>query len=147
MEETSELNTILNDLLDPWFRSLEKPRESQEETLRTLLKGYENTEYGRKFGASEVKTVSDFQNRFPIANYNALTPYFDQVKIGNYFALFPEPVAKWVMTRGTTGRKSSYEFCAQKERLPVFVRSSAQFEFSVRGLVNQDRAGNGRNRV
>lgn len=53
--------------------------------------------------ASEVKTVSDFQTRFPITNYNTLSPYFDQVRIGNYSALFPEPIAKWVMTRGTTG--------------------------------------------
>jgi hypothetical protein len=101
--ETSELTSFLNDFLEPWFSSLDKPRESQEETLRTLLIGYQNTEYGRKFGASEARSVSEFQSRFPIASYKDLVPYLDQVKTGNHSALLPEPVAKWVMTRGTTG--------------------------------------------
>jgi hypothetical protein len=104
LEETSELTSVLNDLLDPWFRSTENPRGAQEGTLSTLLRGYQNTEYGRKFAANEIKTVSDFQNHFPITNYNDLAPYFDQVRAGNYSALFPEPASKWVMTRGTTGR-------------------------------------------
>jgi phenylacetate-coenzyme A ligase PaaK-like adenylate-forming protein len=102
-EDLSDLVSVLNDLLYPWYSSLEKPKASQEETLATLLRGYEKTEYGKKFGASAIGTFSEFQNHFPITNYIELAPYFEQLSTGNYSSLFPEPVSKWVMTRGTTG--------------------------------------------
>jgi GH3 auxin-responsive promoter len=99
-----EASSFLEAFVDPWYRSLASPSESQEQALRELLAGYSKTDYGREFGAGEVDGIPSFQRRFPIANYYSLAPYLDRVKKGSYSALLPEPVARWVMTRGTTGR-------------------------------------------
>lgn len=96
--------SFLAELVDPWYESLSDPAESQVQALRGLLSGYAKTDYGRSFGAAEVEGVSEFQRRFPITDYARLAPYLERVKRGNFAALLPEPVSRWVMTRGTTGR-------------------------------------------
>lgn len=100
----SGASSFLAEFVEPWYRSLSDPAESQKQALRGLLSGYAKTEYGRALGAETIKTVADFQKRFPIANYDGFAPYLERVKKGEYSALLPEPVARWVMTRGTTGR-------------------------------------------
>jgi hypothetical protein len=104
MESSEELTAVLSDMLDPWFQSIKDPSKSQMETLHTLLKGYSLTDYGKKHKASSIKNVEEFRTSFPIVNYLTLTPEFEKLKQGNYSAIFPEPVSRWVMTRGTTGR-------------------------------------------
>ena len=101
--EFSDLSPFLRELVDPWYLSSEKPRESQEKTLEGLLQGYAKTDYGKEFGAASVGSISEFQARFPVTSYANLTPYLNQIKNGRYEALLPEPVPYWVMTRGTTG--------------------------------------------
>jgi len=99
-----EASSFLEALVDPWYRSLSHPAETQEQALRALLPGYAQTDYGKEFGAGDVDGILSFQRRFPIANYASLAPYLERVKKGDYSALLPEPVVRWVMTRGTTGR-------------------------------------------
>jgi GH3 auxin-responsive promoter len=104
LEGPSPASSFLEQLVQPWYDCLERPSESQEGAIRGLLEGYAKTEYGRKFGAGETRDIADFQRRFPIANYASLAPYLERVKAGEHSALLPEPVVRWVMTRGTTGR-------------------------------------------
>ena len=99
-----ELTSFLKELLDPWFVSLSDPRKAQEDLLWNLLKGYSKTQFGRELAADQIKTIHEFQSRFPITNYHLLEPYFEQVKNGNYLTILSEPPENWVMTRGTTGR-------------------------------------------
>lgn len=91
------------ELVDPWYRSLADPAEGQRQVLLGLLQGYAKTEYGKALGADSVGDVAEFQSRFPPVEYRSLAPYLDRVKAGDYSALLPEPVSRWVMTRGTTG--------------------------------------------
>lgn len=92
------------ELVDPWYRSLDDPAEAQSQALLGLLPGYAKTEYGRALGVDAVGDVSEFQSRFPLVGYKDLVPYLDRVRGGEYSALLPDPVSRWVMTRGTTGR-------------------------------------------
>jgi hypothetical protein len=64
------------------------------------------TGYGKKFGAEKIHSIAEFQSRFPVTNYESLRPYFEEIRSGTlgYDYVFPEPVANWVMTRGTTGK-------------------------------------------
>jgi hypothetical protein len=103
LSNSEELTAVLTDLLDPWFQSIKDPPRSQLETLQTLLKGYALTEYGKDHKASTVKNVEEFCDSFPVVDYLALTPELEKVKQGDYSAILPEPVSRWVMTRGTTG--------------------------------------------
>jgi hypothetical protein len=90
-------------LIDPWFASLADPAGSQGETLRVLLEGYAGTRYGKEHGASSIEGIDGYRRSFPISNYGTLSPYIAKVRSGEYDALLFEPIAGWVMTRGTTG--------------------------------------------
>ena len=80
-----------------------KPKEAQEKILLELVSTYAETEYGAKYGAKNVRSMTDFQRSFPISNYQSLLPWLELVKQGRPDALLSEPVENWVMTRGTTG--------------------------------------------
>jgi hypothetical protein len=98
------LTELLESFVEPWYKALADPAASQRDTLLTLLEGYSKTAYGESFGAASVGDVAGYRSAFPIATYSTLAPYFDRVRAGDDPALFPEPVVRWVMTRGTTGR-------------------------------------------
>ncbi len=94
---------ILEGIVNPWYKSLENPSESQQQTLEDLLKQYGKTDYGVKHDAHEIQSTTDYQEKFPIVNYRRLSSYFSEVVKGNYGIILPEPPLTWVMTRGSTG--------------------------------------------
>ena len=96
-------NSLLSQIVEPWYESLRNPREAQERALQTLLVGYSKTDYGARVGASGIGGVKEFQSRFPTASYAELLPQIGEVREGRFSSLLPEPVARWVMTRGSTG--------------------------------------------
>ena len=98
------LSGLLESFVGPWYESLKDPEKYQQEALTGLLNGYSGTDYGRSRGADSVGDVASFRRSFPEVSYSSLRPYLDRVRTGDYRALLPEPVARWVMTRGTTGR-------------------------------------------
>ena len=98
------LTELLRAFVEPWYESLRNPDRSQQEVLANLLKGYSKTEYGESLGADTVGSADAYRRAFPVVGYSSLGPYIDRVRSGDYHALLPEPVARWVMTRGTTGR-------------------------------------------
>lgn len=94
---------ILGQIVEPWYASLSDPGRTQENALRTLLEGYSTTGYGREHGATKVEGIEDYRKSFPIVDYRRLSPYFQKVMDGDATVMLPEPLAGWVMTRGTTG--------------------------------------------
>lgn len=94
---------VFEPLVGSWYESLKNPRKSQELLLTGLLEKYSKTQYGNDHGASKVKGIADFREHFPRLNYKGLAPYLSEVINGNYASLLPEPLACWVMTRGSTG--------------------------------------------
>ncbi len=96
-------SSLLRQIVEPWYSALADPTATQEQTLRTLLEGYSKTDYGSARGAAEVDNVDAYRRSFPVSDYDSLSPYIARVRNGEYSALLPEPVKRWVMTRGTTG--------------------------------------------
>jgi GH3 auxin-responsive promoter len=95
--------SFLHGLVDPWYAALKEPAKAQLGALMGLLSGYEKTTYGSEHCAAKVRSFEDFQKAFPVVTYADLRPLLDSVRLGRYSSLLPEPVARWVMTRGTTG--------------------------------------------
>jgi hypothetical protein len=122
--ELSDPVAFLKTFVDPWYKSLENPCDPEERTLGELLEGYAKTEYGEKCGARNVRTLADFQRSFPVANYQSLSPWLEQVRQGRYNALLSEPVEAWVMTRGTTGVPKI--FPATKRHLDLILNAGAR---------------------
>ena len=94
---------MLQSIVDPWYKSLENPQQSQEQALLGLIKDYAKTQYGKNHNASNIRNIADFRSNFPVTNYKALSTYFAQVNAGDHAAILPEPLLCWVMTRGSTG--------------------------------------------
>ncbi|TLX98361.1 MAG: GH3 auxin-responsive promoter family protein, partial [Thaumarchaeota archaeon] len=59
------------------------------------------TERGSAPPASEESR--EFRSRFPTASYADLLPQIGEVREGRFSSILPEPVARRVMTRGSTG--------------------------------------------
>jgi len=102
MEEEASLG-VFQPIVGPWYESVRNPQEAQRKVLSELLREYQKTRYGRSHGASELGGMEAFRTRFPVVDYLGLQPSLDEVKRGNYGAILPEPLACWVMTRGSTG--------------------------------------------
>jgi len=94
---------IFQPLIGPWYESLKNPDETQRQLLSDLLKTYAKTGYGESHHASEVQGIAEFRRNFPALSYRELDPYLSEVMKGNFSAILPEPLACWVMTRGSTG--------------------------------------------
>ena len=118
------LTELLRAFVDPWYESLGDPGKSQREVLANLLKGYSRTEYGESVGAGAVDGVEAYRRAFPVAGYASLSPYIRRVKSGDYRALLPEQVRRWVMTRGTTG--SPKEIPATETHLGLILSAGAR---------------------
>jgi hypothetical protein len=103
-EDDGQVSSLLSEIVRPWHESLEDPEQCQNQTFRILIDGYAKTDYGKRFGAESISSLTEFQHSFPTTNYEALVPYFDEVRTGNYATIFPEPATQWVMTRGSTGK-------------------------------------------
>jgi hypothetical protein len=101
-EEKSSLG-IFKPIIGPWYESLKNPQEAQREALSKLLKEYQKTRYGESHGASEIMEIGDYKKNFPALEYVRLRPFLVEIKKGKYDVILPEPLACWVMTRGSTG--------------------------------------------
>ncbi len=104
MPDEDSLNSILQPIIGPWYKSLENPQKAQEQVLGELVREYTKTDYGKSHNASEIGGITDYQKSFPAIDYEGLLPYLAEAKEGNYKAILPEPPECWVMTRGSTGR-------------------------------------------
>jgi hypothetical protein len=77
----------------------------QESFLMKLLARHARSDFGESFGFSRIKSVKEFQNALPIADYEDFRPYVDKVVNGKVDALFApeEKVLMFALTSGTTG--------------------------------------------
>ena len=97
--------------------------------------GYSKTDYGRAVGTDAVEDIASYRSGVPTATYASLVRYLDLVRGGAYQALLPEPVARWVMTRGTTGRPK--EIPATETHLGLILSAGA------RSIINFGLKGHG----
>lgn len=77
----------------------------QEQFLLSLLSTYQNTEFGKNYGLSQIKTVDQFRERIPILPYSSYEPYLDRIAEGETNILTPDPVVYLSLTSGTTSKK------------------------------------------
>jgi GH3 auxin-responsive promoter len=79
------------------------PRESQERTLRRILRILQATELGRKNGYGNLGTANAFRRAVPIHDYEALRPHVDRQIATGLPVLAPERPIMYARTSGTTG--------------------------------------------
>lgn len=86
----------------------ERPREAQQNVLRKLLRHGTDTEWGRRFGYSSIKSYEDFARAVPLSDYDALKDYIDRMRRGESNVLWPGRVKWFAKSSGTTNDKSKF---------------------------------------
>jgi hypothetical protein len=84
------------------------PVETQQETLYRLLSKAASTEWGKKFDYSSIKSVSDYQSRFPVQTYEDIIPYVERLRKGETNLLWPGEIKWFAKSSGTTSAKSKF---------------------------------------
>jgi hypothetical protein len=137
---------------------LKKPVETQDVLLFSILEKAKETEFGRKYSFSEIKSIEDFQKEVPISSYEDLVPYIERMKKGERDILWPGLVKKFSKSSGTTNDRSKYipisreslkecHFSSGKDLFALFVKAKPDTEFLrgrsliVGGSIEDDNTG------
>jgi len=111
------------------------PAEIQEKTLRYLIETASQTEWGRKYDYSSLKSLYEFGKRVPVQTYDDLLPYVERLGNGEADLLWPGKI-KWIArSSGTTSSKSKFipmsrealyetQYRAVKDILTIYVRNN-----------------------
>lgn len=98
----------LKEFLQPWHESIKDPESAQKKVLDTLLEHYGRTDYGQEHNSSQIETIDDFRQAFPVVGYEDIKPLIQRVMGGEVSLLLSEPPIGWAITRGTTKGESKF---------------------------------------
>jgi len=84
------------------------PHDVQEEWFKKLLHAGKETEFGKKYDFSSIRTYDQFSSRVPINSYESLKPYIDRLRQGEQNLLWPSDIKWFAKSSGTTAGKSKY---------------------------------------
>lgn len=84
------------------------PLEVQEKTLLKLIAKAKGTRYGKQHGLDKVKGIAGFQRQVPIADYEVLKGYVEQLRRGEQNVLWPDRIKWFAKSSGTTSDKSKF---------------------------------------
>ena len=79
------------------------PVKYQKKALFEYLQRNKNTEYGRKYGFANIKTVDDFKRNVPLSDYEKLRASIEKMASGGKNILTSDKVVFFGITSGTTG--------------------------------------------
>ncbi|MEG1666780.1 GH3 auxin-responsive promoter family protein [Chryseobacterium sp.] len=102
---------------------------NQEKLLLSLVDTAKKTLFGRTYDFENIKSVKDFQEKVPVADYEDLKPYIEKVKRGQRDILWIETPEYFAKTSGTTS--GSKYIPISKEGMPFQVKGaqSALFHY------------------
>lgn len=84
------------------------PHDVQHEWFQSLLESAKDTEWGRKYGYKDIKTVDEFKSRVPISDYDGLKGDIERIKMGEQNILWPTEIKMFAKSSGTTSDRSKY---------------------------------------
>ncbi len=87
---------------------LKYPIEVQHEIFTQLLKTARKTDFGKKYGYKDIKSVKDFKERVPIFTYEDFYPYIEKLLNGKQNVLWPTDIKWFAKSSGTTNAKSKF---------------------------------------
>ena len=145
------LNSILTWVMKKRIHDIELfikyPHEVQNEMLLDLLQRAKNTEYGKKFEFSSLRSFESFKSRLPVQNYENLFPFIEKLMHGEQNVLWPTETKWFAKSSGTTNARSKFipvspealEDChlkGGKDMVLIYVNNHPQSQmFSGKGLV------------
>jgi hypothetical protein len=79
------------------------PAKIQVRVLTQILNASQETEIGKKYKFSAIRSVEDFQKQLPISEWSDVETYSERMADGEAELLFPGKAKQFVLTSGTTG--------------------------------------------
>jgi hypothetical protein len=98
----------LKGFLQPWYESIIDPESAQKKVLDSLLEHHGQTDYGQQHNSSQIESIDDFRQAFPVVGYEDIKPLIQRVMAGEVSLLLSEPPIGWAITRGTTKGESKF---------------------------------------
>ncbi len=135
------VNSIASWFLKKRFHQIELflkyPNEVQEELLFSLMDQAKDTEIGKQYDFSSIKSYSTFTERVPISNYEDYQGIIERSRQGEQNIFWPSPIKWFAKSSGTTNAKSkfipvSYEsledchYAASKDLLCMYLNNNEQ---------------------
>src|SRR6056297_2271275 len=84
------------------------PCDIQQEQLFKLLNKSKETEWGKIYHYSSIKSIKEYQNRVPVQTYEDIKPYIDRLFKGEKDVLYPGMIKWFAKSSGTTSEKSKF---------------------------------------
>lgn len=84
------------------------PFDVQAEVLLQLIEHGKNTEWGKKYGYSTIKSYKDFNQQVPLTNYEILEPFIQRLIKNEQFLLWGDEIKWFAMSSGTMRAKSKF---------------------------------------
>lgn len=84
-------------------QDLKNPLKAQERKLMGILAANEQTEYGRKYGFGQIKSIRQFQEQVPIIGYDAIRDEVQRMTRGGRNILTHQDPDFFIITSGTSG--------------------------------------------
>jgi hypothetical protein len=83
-------------------KSMQTAVADQQNILQNLIKTGSKTVFGKDHKLKEVKTYTEFNQAIPIRDYEAISPYIEQIKEGKQNVLWKGKPLYFAKTSGTT---------------------------------------------
>ena len=99
-----------------------KPIESQKKVFESLIKRAKSTAFGKDHHFDKIQSVSDFQKRVPVRDYEGLKTYVERIKEGESDILWPGKPLYFAKTSGTTSGAKYIPIT--KESMPFHVEAA-----------------------
>ncbi len=86
------------------LKNCNRAKKLQEEFLLKLLKDNADTEYGKKYHFSEIRSIDEYRKKVPFSLFDDYAPYIDRmVKNGEKNLITAYPVVQYAETSGSVG--------------------------------------------
>ena len=69
-----------------------------------MLRKGAQTEYGKRFGFSNIRNYSEYKERVPLSTYDDVEEYIERIKRGEQNLLWPSKILNFAVSAGTTGK-------------------------------------------
>jgi GH3 auxin-responsive promoter len=99
-----------------------KPSKSQERVFKNLIKEARKTAFGKAHSFQEINTFTDFADRVPVRDYEALKPYIERVVAGEPNVLWKKKPIYFAKTSGTTSGVKYIPIT--KESMPTHIQAA-----------------------
>ncbi len=80
------------------------PLKSQKKVLLKIIKRNKNTEYGKKYSFSQIKSIEEYQRKVPIIKFADILEDVERLKNGEQNIFTKDKVVYFASTSGTTSK-------------------------------------------